>query len=803
MNKLLLLIACAPLALTPLISADVFEGDPEQKIVKKIEIIFPDGNKKKVSQQLFTKEGGYFDQDLFDKDLRKLSEDYKDINPAFRMEEGQLVITLSLSSQPIIRSIRFSNNPSIKAKTLRKDLSVKRGSMLTEKNLALSIKEIKRYYAKEGFYETQVSTEVLPYYNRPGEGIVKFTIKEGRKGHIKRVSFKGFTKEERAAIKAQMLSSRYSIFTSWLSGEGKYNKEYIHRDQMTITNYIQNLGYPNASVSIQTKKNEDHVALEIVLERGEKYSFGNITFENNSLFSSSNLLKRLRLKSGDPLSEERLQLAVTRINNLYEKYGHVDTTTEYQLEVDPNEPVYHIHFKIEESQKYQIGLLKVRGNKYSENRFIIARSGLLPGEVLTANKLKQAEEFLLSTGCFKSVNIYAEKKNESNSIKHSIALNNSDACLETKHIVIDVEEASTASFNLSGGASTDQSIYVALDFSETNFNYKGFGRMHKYGLSSFRGAGEYLNIRFQFGEKVNTAIVNWMNPYFKDTLWRVGFNAQYSRDTAIKNLVLNTGTLATYAQYPIGQLLAFGVNGRVKYPHVSVKGNQGSDMAQVQENNSSIVTGFSTYLNYDSTPTPYKPHRGIRSSLTAEIAGVLDRKGDKKKSFPFLKLSLLNTFYVPVHQRGTLKIRCDAKFIEPFAKGDALLIPIQEKYLLGGENTVRGYAPGMLGPIIDENTNRNLKDPAPAPLGGISSFLVSTEYLLNIIRPADFFAFFDVGSLTNKRFTIGHLRSSVGVGLLVDIGRQLPIMLGYGYPLNPANRHRDSQNFFFSMGAQF
>ena len=65
----------------------------------------------------------------------------------------------------------------------------------------------------------------------------------------------------------------------------------------------------------------------------------------------------------------------------------------------------------------------------------------------------------------------------------------------------------------------------------------------------------------------------------------------------------------------------------------------------------------------------------------------------------------------------------------------------------------------------------------------------------------DAFIFFDTGSLSTHKLMVKNFKSSAGVGARLDIGNQLPILVGYGYPFNA----KDYQylGFFFSMAGQF
>ena len=66
----------------------------------------------------------------------------------------------------------------------------------------------------------------------------------------------------------------------------------------------------------------------------------------------------------------------------------------------------------------------------------------------------------------------------------------------------------------------------------------------------------------------------------------------------------------------------------------------------------------------------------------------------------------------------------------------------------------------------------------------------------------DVFVFFDAGAVTFDTWSIATLRCATGAGLRLEINRGTPIMIGYGFPLNPAS-NRDKLGFFYSMSGQF
>ena len=52
------------------------------------------------------------------------------------------------------------------------------------------------------------------------------------------------------------------------------------------------------------------------------------------------------------------------------------------------------------------------------------------------------------------------------------------------------------------------------------------------------------------------------------------------------------------------------------------------------------------------------------------------------------------------------------------------------------------------------------------------------------------------------KWRIGRIKTSVGFGARIDIGKQLPFVVGLGFPLNRDHKSQ-VQTVFFSMAGEF
>jgi outer membrane protein insertion porin family len=785
-KRLLLCLSCALIAASSVervycataSSIEAYEHSPVGHIDIVAENLPPNASfdPKNVLNRLKTKVGDPFSQATFDADLKTLAAEYDRIEPIIEVHNGEVYITLKVWPRPAIRSIKWHGNEHIKTKTLQKELGIKPHAVFNRQSFNKAFNKLKEYYIKKGYFESQLQYKVVSD-PKTNEVDISIEISEGRSGKIQDIVFKGFTSSEESELLGMIYTKKYNLFTSWLSGTGTYNEEALEQDKLTVINFLQNKGFADAKVSIQVleSKSEGKIILEITTERGQVFHFGKITFKGNVLFPDQEIDRRFLVRPGETYSPEKLRETVQAIKDLYGRKGYINCEVQYETTLVENAPVYNVAFVISEGEQYKIGMIHVLGNVNTQAHVILRESLLVPGETFDSAKLKATQTRLENIGYFKNVNVYAVRTQDDQALGENY-----------RDVFIEVEETTTGNVSLFFGLSTADDLFGGLDLSESNFNYKGIPRIFKDGFSALRGGGEYAHVRATIGARQRSYSLSWLTPYFRDTLWRIGFDVTKSHSTLIsKDYDVDTLGGSLYASYPLTPYWTFGTKYRVRNSTTHV--SHDLDQAERHEVNASgLISAVGASISFDNADSSTKPHNGFRSLLDAEFAGV---GGD----FTFARFGYINTYYTQLWRRGIMKYRWEFRFIEPLGNTHSIDdIPLSERFFLGGENTVRGYKSFDLGPRF----------PNGDPTGGISSNLLSIEYLQEIFSFLDAFLFIDAGSISQKRFQLGHFNCSYGFGARVELINRVPVTVGMGFPVNPDN-HNQIRKFFFSMGGQF
>jgi len=145
----------------------------------------------------------------------------------------------------------------------------------------------------------------------------------------------------------------------------------------------------------------------------------------------------------------------------------------------------------------------------------------------------------------------------------------------------------------------------------------------------------------------------------------------------------------------------------------------------------------------------------------------------------------------------SLGMRAEAALIHPF--GDTKVLPLYQRYFLGGETQVRGYPIRSIGPT----------DSQGRALGGNRFALFNAEYYFDVFGPVRALLFFDAGQayLEQQEFKFSDFRISTGaeVRFIMPV-LNVPFRLIYAFNTNRSDYEKlyvPYSTFKFAVGTTF
>ena len=407
---------------------------------------------------------------------------------------------------------------------------------------------------------------------------------------------------------------------------------------------------------------------------------------------------------------------------------------------------------------------KVKGNVKTKDKVILREIRLKKGEPFNSTLARRSMSRIQNLGFFEDVNMKLNPGRQPNAVE----------------MEINVVEMNTGTFGIGAG------------YSDAD----GFVGMISIGDKNFRGTGDSISFRWEFGGEDNRNYeISYRKPWLDSKETSLGLTL-YDLTNEYADYDRNGDEIARYDKKRVGQELTLGrpqgefvrhfitlkhrddkykesIEGYNEqyyedpWGHDYYKKMYGKDTtaAERRAENFGTTSSISYSRVYDSRDNIYDPHAGKRNSYTFEWAGL---GGD----FKFEKISVDYRYYLPLQRKRVLAFDLAAGY----AWGD---MPLSQRFSVGGADTLRGYR--------DDQFRGN------------SMLRGTAEYRFPIRDKVQGVVFYDIGYAWDKRdqknFDLGLMESGYGIGLRVNspLG---PIKLDWG-------KGKQRSRFHFSFGGQF
>jgi len=752
----------------------VFPGDLSADNEKITDIIIT-GNESRESASILpllkSRVGDPFSADKANEDVKTIYRIgiFQDVGVDATKTDKGMSLVFSVVEKPLVREIRVLGNKELTAEKIKEAVDLKPNSVFSSGMLAMSVKKVKKLYNNEGYYLADVNATTAKV-GKNGVRIV-ISVKEGQKVLIKTIRFEGNKVFSARKLRKQM-ETKEKWFLSWITGAGTYKEDALRNDVNRISDLYFNNGYINVKVGEpKVKLLDDKSGLEVTIgiTEGEQFRTGSIDFGGDLLETKETLRKKVKLEPGEVFSREVLRNDVFTLTDVYADKGYAFTNVSPLTKVIPEKRLIDISFQFEKGDKIYIERINVSGNTKTRDKVIRREFRLSEGDLYSSTALKRTKQNISNLGFFEEANIVTAKGSSSNRL----------------NLNTEVKEKSTGQFSVGAGYSSSDGIIGQGSIQQNNF----------------LGLGLKGTLSASIGGKTQLYNIGLTDPYFLDTNWTLGFDiyrserdyTDYDRRVTgadIKAGYRFTDKFSTFWLYKFEEKKLYDLSAAFL-----------ANPTQLTETSGTIGSLYGS-VTYDDTDYRLDPSKGFISNLSAEYAGI----GGNQR---FVRFIGDTSVFFPLMWNTVLSVRGTLGYIMQNGKE----IPIDEKFYLGGINTIRGYSSRTVCPVITSYTKvvnpvTGLVTTIPSNLyvGGIKESIVNVDYVFPVIKEAGLkgVVFFDAGNsyAPGEQF-FSKVLMSYGVGLrwYSPMG---PLRLEYGIPVNPRTGIDGSGGKFeFSIGGFF
>lgn len=598
------------------------------------------------------------------------------------------------------------------------------------------------------------------------------------------------------------------------------------------------------------------VNIEIPVKEGPRSEIHVIAFSGTQAIESEALFNLSKLTPGAPYSELLVEETQNEIQKAMAQKGYMYARVEHVSEFSSDLTSVDLRFNITEGPQVIVGRVLVQGNDRTSESVIRDRVALTPGKPYSPEEAQQTKDELTKLEVFGSA---------------SAGLTDPEVPAEQKDVLVKLVERDTQSVDLGFGFSTTQGLRGFIEYNERNLFGTGqilsarlFLNQQLLFVPIFYTkwadvmAERYYQTFWKDAESVflrsieRQARIAWRTPRGLKLPGRPQLYAElinerlntipFSLDTfsfltgvdlkpsPVLSLTIETSIAYNSLQcFPLRAEDAIDRGASAEHAAIGVDNSasanrQAGDLSSCDPRNYQRVVAVvqGGFFNWKTGPTftldlrddRLNPHAGFLGMIKADaIVGqqLLAGAGNSLPVDPrysFLKLEVHLTGYIPVTKRSHFALSARVGNIFKITGDEALLrAQLNERFFLGGRNTLRGYADRTLLPedacvvragapasACADPQNRVEYDANKVytPVPGAFYWLAKGEFRFPVYGSFGGAVFVDIGNLyfSAQAFNPGAILVNTGAGIRYETGvGSLALDIG----LNPTFRQNRAE----------
>ncbi len=703
--------------------------------------------------------------------------------------------------KPILVGLRFEGNDEIGDKRLREELDWdKKSRVFVDEELIDSYRQkLFALYEDRSFPRTTITAEQEPQAT-PFESVIVFQIKEGRQLPLRRLDIVGNSEYSDREIRKRMKTKK-----SWWFFKRDYVEATMKQDLEIIRDMYLDRGYLDVEVTQEGPYEEGKgLGVTVNIAEGPRYSVGEIAVEGNEIFTDQEILNDFQLTEGDFYSEGTTQKSLLDILNMYRAQGNYFTRVRKNLDPQKEEGyVTDVDIIIREAERLRLGTIEVQGvtrmegtgeliiledDEFVTKDYVIKREIKLDsGDVLDWSKILEADRRLVNLNFF-----------ESRPYPRPGLLNLDPGFSEPfpraddptiADLLLQLEEVRTGLITFGGSYNTTFGPGAFIEYSKRNL----FGR------------GQEIRTLLEFGGLRNRFSVQFLEPYLLGSEYSLDTEAYYYDIDSYggREFTEERYGLQTTLSHPLWEHSRYFIGTRAEEADIEIFDEERTDVVsapEIYDSGKNTTTSLTFGLSRDTRDFRANPTSGTFSRASLEVAGLADNE--------FAKLIAETNWYRSLTEKLVLALSGETRLAEPFGGDDYL--PLQERFWIGGANTVRGFENGTLS-TRDTVTRRYfyptlglVERSREVWLGSEAALIGKAELRYPFFEMLQGVAFIDTGAGYSEIGDIdpSELRFSTGLGVRVNLPIGAMIRLDFAVPIKSEDQDEE-ENFHFSFGQSF
>ena len=456
-----------------------------------------------------------------------------------KLEGKNISLEIAVTERPRLSKFYFKGIKRGDSDDLLTKAGLVSGRVVTESMKRTTVEAINKYYAEKGFQNVKVKIEEKKDSSLNNSVTVYFIIDKGSKVRINNINIEGNNNVTVTKLKSSLKDTkeqmrmtlfppedfggfiqphRYS-YEDYLKDMGfltfsqtrEFLKPYLRLnlfngakfdankyidDKEHLLEYYNSIGYRDAIIEKDTVYHnvQGNINIDIKVNEGHKYFFGNITWRGNTKYPDSLLTNVLGIKKGDIYNLELLNKKLgkggaspdgTDVSGIYQNDGYLFFHTD-PIETAVYNDTIDYEIRIVEGPQATIKNVRIAGNEKTKEYVIRREIRTLPGEKFSR------EDLMRSVREIGQLNFFNQEKIIPNPVP-----NPEDGTVDINY---SVEEKSSDQLELSAGWGGTIGLTGTLGVTFNNFSARNILKKSAWDPLPM-GDGEKVSLRAQSNGK--------------------------------------------------------------------------------------------------------------------------------------------------------------------------------------------------------------------------------------------------------------------------------------------------------------
>jgi len=781
-----------------------------------------------------------------------------------KIVDDRVFFNIAVEERPRLRRYNIRGVRKSEAEELRQRTGLQADRVVTEAAKKEASERIRKYYLDKGYAQTRVTSFERLDTTATNRVILTFDVVKGPKSRVNQVTIAGNTAAPDARLKRGMKGTkemgRLSLypaddravyeqndrsFGQYLRDGGflslsetldalnpyfrynffagaKFNPAKFEDDKESIVGYYNSLGYRDAAVVRDTVYGVENgnLNVELQVDEGRRYYFGDITFKGNTKYSDETLRRIVGIRRGEIFNQDLLDRRIGRqltegaedISSLYMDDGYLFFNIE-PVETRIVGDTIDFELRITEGQQATIRNVTIAGNDRTNEHVIRRELYTLPGNKFSRSDIVRSVRQIANLGFFDP-----EKTNP------QPMPNPADGTVDIEYNVV---EKSSDQLQLSAGFGGGVRFYGNVGIQFNNFSLRNIFKPRMWDPLPI-GDGQKFSVNYQS----NGITFNSLNASFTEP-WLGG-----RKPNALTTSVVYT-RLSGNSQDPGSSYLrqvggGVSLSKRLKWPDDNFVLTLGINYQNYQLKNYNLIAGFNngtsdnlffraTIARY-SIDQPLYPRSGSNISFSFQATPPWSSLGfnsfdpeivsSRYRLIEYHKYRFTADWYKQI--AGNLVFRFATKYGFLGFYNPAIGQSPFERFQIGGD----GLQQGAFFVGRDVIAHRGYDVYTDPLVGGQATFAIFNKYQAELRYPISLaptstiyaLAFTDAANGWNsfREYNPLKLYRSAGLGVRVFLPMFGMLGLDYGYRFDPngptgaenVKGFRNNTRFTFMLGME-